>query len=153
MRRNLVVAVVLMVAVAIPAVAQDHPIENRGQVVVARFLDLDAQQVTKWDELLAAREATVQALATQVKSLEESLKTELGKVTPDPAVVGNLVIQIRTLRAQMGVAEDAYVGSFEAMLTTDQVTKLTGVRRAARIEPLLPAFRLLGLVPPTVSQP
>jgi hypothetical protein len=153
MTRNLVVGVVLMVVAAIPAVAQDRPIVDKGQAVVAQSLGLDAGQVSKWDELLATRETVVKGFAEQVKGLEESLKTELAKVTPDAVVVGNLVIEIKGLRGQIGVAEKAYLDGFETMLTTEQAAKLVAVRRAARVEPLLPAFRLLGLIPPPASLP
>jgi hypothetical protein len=146
--RRAVVATIVVLALVAPLHAQQGPIANQGQQQVVRFLGLDEQQVTKWNELLDARGQAVKALRDQIKGLEEQLRAELAKATPDAAVVGGLVIQIKGLRDQIEPANQAYLDGFEAMLTEEQAGKLGAVRRAARLEPLLPAFRLFGLVPP-----
>ena len=145
---------VALLTLALPLVAQEHPVLDRARQEVINFLALEETQVTKWDELLAAREAAVTPLREQVKGLEEQLKTLLGQEIPDAAAVGALVIQIKGLQEQIQAAKQTYLDGFEAVLTADQTGKLNAVRRAARIEPLIPAFRLFGLVHPSgVQQP
>ena len=120
---------------------------DRAQHEVATFLGLDESQVTAWDELIEARVETVEGLQAQIEPLEEQLVALLAQPTPDAAAVGALVIQIKGLRDQVRAANEAYQDGFEGLLTEEQSGKLGAVRRAARLEPLVPAFRLLRLVP------
>ena len=146
MRKLVIVVATLLLAV--PLLAQEGQVADRAQQQVIRVLALETQQVTQWDELLASRETAVKGFAEEIKGLEEQLRAELAKATPDPATVGALVIEIKGLRVQIEAANQTYVEGFEGLLTEEQTGKLQGVRRAARIEPVLPAFRLLGLLPP-----
>jgi Spy/CpxP family protein refolding chaperone len=145
---------VALLALALPLVAQEGPVVDRAKQEITRFLGLGEAQVTKWDELLATREDAVGALKEQVKGLEEQLRALLGQPAPDAATVGALVIQLKGLRDQIEAANHTYLEGFEAVLTQEQTTKLNAMRHAARLEPLVPAFRLFGLVPPPgVQQP
>ncbi len=145
MRRVLVLMAVL--SLAVPVVAQERPVVDRAEREVAAFLGLEESQVTAWEGLLETRGAAVKALQEEMDPLEEQLAALLGQTSPDPAAVGALVIQVKGLKEEIRAANDAYQDGFEALLTEEQAGKLGVVRRAARLEPIVPAFRLLGLVP------
>lgn len=137
----------LAMAVAIPAVAQTAAPEGPvAKTVVVRALQLSDQQVADWEALWAARQATVAPLRDELKTVRSDLKTLLETADPDSAKVGDLVIQAKGLRDQIGAANRAYVEGFEALLDTDQVARLLGIRKAAKVAPLVPAFELAKLV-------
>jgi len=151
MKRYVVAAVV--VALAIPAMAQEGPIRDRGMEAVARFLQLTPAQVDQWKGLLDTQEAALAPLREQLRAVEEQLAALLRTDNPDPAAVGNLILQGKALREQMGQVHRAYLEGFEAMLTEEQAQRLATIRRAERLEPLFPAFRLFGLLPPVSQGP
>jgi hypothetical protein len=151
MRKALLVAVIL--AMAVPALAQEATDVPRPKDTVIRFLELTPEQVTQWDAMLATLEETVAPLREQLRQVEQQLAEELKKETPDPMVVGTLVIQGKGLRVQIGEAHQGYVEAFQAMLTEEQLGKLAFLRRAERAVPLMPAFRLFGLLPPLPDPP
>jgi len=147
MRRAL--SVLAMGLLALPVLAQQqvgqpHPAKD----AVVRFLALTSDQVIVWDTLLATREATVLPLRQQLGDVETQLKSLLGGTNPDPTAVGALVIEGKGLREQIRSADVAYVDGFEGMLSEDQSARLDGIRKAARLEPLFPAFRVFGLLAP-----
>jgi len=151
--RKMILAVMLL-AVAVPVFAQEGGAgAPRPTEVVTRFLQLSADQVNQWNVLLATREATVEPLQQQIRGAERQLAELLKGESPDPAAVGQLVIDVKELREQIGVAHQAYVQGFEALLTPEQKERLEFVRKAARVEPILPAFRVVGLLPPPLQRP
>ena len=146
MRKVLLALVVL--ALAVPALADDGPLAQRAKGEVVGFLALTPDQVAQWDALLAVRQQAVPPLRTQLQGIEEQLKTLLAQSNPDPAAVGTLVLQAHGVREQIRAAESAYVDGFNAMLATDQQAKFAFLHRAEKAVPLIPAFRLFALLPP-----
>lgn len=146
MRKALLCAVVVLLA--IPTLGQEGPIAGGAKIEVVQFLGLTADQVAQWDGLIATREQTVPGLREQLKGVEEQIRGLLGQPTPDPAAIGTLVIQADGLKDQIEEANKAYLDGFEGLLGPDQLAKLNFMRRAQKAVPLLPAFRLFGLVPP-----
>lgn len=138
---------VLAMAVAIPAVAQEQaPDRAAAKQVVARTLQLTAQQAADWEALWAARENTVGPLRAELKAVRGELKALLGQSGPDTAKVGELTIEAAGLRDRIAAARKSYVEGFEALLDADQAARLEGMRKAARVAPLVPAFEHTGLV-------
>ena len=146
MRRALLT--VILVLLAWPALGQEGAILGTPKDEVIHFLALTPDQVAQWDALIATREQTIPPLREQLKGLEDQIKVLLAQPNPDPAAVGALVIQADGVRDQIQTARSAYVSGFEAMLGPDQLAKLNFLRRAEKALPLLPAFRLAGLLPP-----
>ncbi len=146
MRKALLALVVL--ALAVPALADDGPLAVRAKAEVVGFLALTPDQVAQWDTLLATREQTIPPLRTQLQGIEDQLKALLAEPNPDPAAVGDLVLQAKGVRDQIKAAKGAYLDGFGAMLGPDQQAKLAFMRRADQARPLIPAFRAFGLVPP-----
>jgi Spy/CpxP family protein refolding chaperone len=172
MKRMLLVAAMVL-ALAVPALAQQGQGQGRGprpeipmagiqagdldgsraREAVIQFLELTDEQVAAWNALLETRRAAVEPLREQLQAVEEDLAELLQSENPDPAAVGTLVLAAQALREQIAAANQAYVDAFEALLTTEQATRLTLLRRAERAQPLFPAFRLFGLLPPEFGGP
>ena len=146
MRRRAVLCLVVL-AVAVPVMAEDHPCADRAKNEVVQFMALTAEQVTAWDGLLAARQQAVPPLREQLQGVEDQIKTLLEQPSPDPGAVGALVLQARGLRNQIEAANKTYLDGFEGALSADQKVKLGFLRRADGAEPLFPSFRLFGLIP------
>jgi hypothetical protein len=138
----------VLVAVAAGADDPSSPGRPHARQVVTTFLALTPDQVTQWDTLLASREAAVAPLRDQLESTTDQLKELLDSTDPDPGAVGTLVISAKTLREGIQASDATYAESFAGLLDQGQKAKLTAVRHAARLAPVLPAFGLLGLLPP-----
>ncbi len=114
--------------------------------VVARTLQLDEVQVQQWADIRATAAAAIEPLAAQVETLQGELEELLASDAPDPTAVGTLILAIRALRQQIRGIGAAATEQFEALLSEDQAGRLNAVRRAARLQRVLPAFRALHLL-------
>ncbi len=157
-------AALAVLGLAVPAPAQpgqDHgsrleipmaglqagdPDASRAREVVIQFLGLTPDQVTAWNALLEARKAGL-SRCVRICRRPRKIYDLLQGANPDPAAVGTLVLRAKALREQIAAANKVYIDGFDALLTTEQMTKLGFLRRAERAEPLFPAFRLFGLLP------
>lgn len=139
-----------LAGLAAPALAQEPgpPDLPRAKQAVARYLQLTPDQVTAWDGLLAARAAALEPLRLELRDTEEALRDLLAEENPDPFAVGELVLAGKELREQIGQVNRDYARAFDALLQPEQKARLGALRRAELLEPLFPAFRLLGLLPP-----
>lgn len=146
--RTLEGAVTIQAATAGDVTTADFP---RAKQVVSGFLGLTPDQVSQWDALFAAREAAVAPLREQLQSTEAQIHDLLKGDDPDPGAVGTLMISGKTLREGIQAADTTYLDGFGALLTQDQKAKLGAVRRAAKLAPVLPAFRRLALLPPAAG--
>ncbi len=146
MRKALLFVIVALLALPVLAQQDAIPVDPKGDVI--QFLALTPDQVAQWDALIATREQTIPPLRDQLRAIEDQIKALLAQPNPDPAAVGALVIQASPIKGQSEAAKAAYVNGFEAMLTADQLAKLNFIRRAEKARPLIPAFRLSGLLPP-----
>ncbi len=66
----------------------------------------------------------------------------------DATAIGEKVIEIHAIDLQLRDANQDYVAGFEALLDEEQAGRLGFIRRAARVQPLIPAFRAAGLLAP-----
>lgn len=134
-------------ALVSPVAAQDTPpAVDLAQDRVARFLELDDAQVQQWDDLLAARADAVDPLRQDLEATLQELSDLLGSDSPDPTRVGELTIIAHDLRQDLGQAHADYAQGFEQMLDVEQAERLGFVRRAERVQPVIPSFQVMGLV-------
>src|SRR6266849_6763606 len=112
--------------------------------VVAEFLQLRPGQVSELQQLLQARQATLEPLFQTAQSLIQQLGNLLNS-GGNPAQVGVLVIQIHVLQQQMAQAQQVFLTQFVAILDTEQLQKLQAVQIAAQLQPILPAFQPIFL--------
>ena len=161
MKSILSLAMTLALAtLAVPGLTQEGPIPGpagpddeaclpgAAQRVIAQFLQLTDDQVAAWDGLIADRNAAAEPLTNEIAAVDADLQALLAGEDPDPFEVGNLVILRRDLAEQLAEVHRTYVEGFETLLTEDQHGQYHFIRRAERAEPLFPAFRTIGLLPP-----
>lgn len=119
---------------------------ERAVQVVANTLQLDEQQIEQWSAIRAATAEAVEPLAAEIEVLQEQLDELLASDNPDPGAVGELILALRNLRQQVVGIGQAAIGEFEALLSEEQAQRLNAVRRAARLQRVLPAFRVFHLL-------
>lgn len=148
MRR--VVMILIVLAMAVPAMAQQEPPCQVDQAMsaVTRFLALTDEQVAGWQDALDARRAAAEPLRTELADTRDQLAALLDEAEPDAAAVGELTIQAHDLGDELRAVDVEYLDAFQEMLTEEQAGRLAFLRRADRAQPVLPAFRLFGLLAP-----
>jgi len=146
MKRLLIAMIVL--AVAIPAVAQESPLGDVAKDRIVNFLELTPDQVIAWDLLIDEGQAVAEPLREAIRAVQAEINALFEGGDPDPATLGALVIERHDLGEELALVHRDYVDGFEAMLDETQGNKLMFVRRAARAQPLIPAFRAFRLLPP-----
>lgn len=154
MKKFVLLACVILLPLA--AMAQHHQFRSMAAPgpngpqdparMVAEYLELTPEQGEAWRALMEGLKVQQQALADQLRPLEEQLRTALQAAEPDPAAIGALVLQIHTLRDQTQANEEAYRAAFETLLNEAQKQKLYVLRAASELAPLFPAFRDTRLI-------
>ena len=142
--RKLVFALTLtLIAAAVPLRADDVPPPLR---VVANILNLSDAQVGSWLQLLQARNAAVQPLQQQLQMKQQAIATLLQSGSPDPAVVGQLFLEVHAVELQIQGIVMQTNAQFEQLLTDDQRGRLQHIREAAQVCPIVPALQATGLL-------
>lgn len=118
-----------------------NPIE-----VVKEYLNLSDEQVQIWIGLLEDFRATQKEISEQIRPLEQTLKDILNSENPDPAMVGNLVIQIDNLRKEMRENLEIYREDFLILLNEEQLERYFVLSEAFELAPLFPAFQETELI-------
>lgn len=134
----------------LPASAEEPgpPELPRAKHAVIRYLELSPDQVAAWEDLLAVRAEELHPLRQQLHQNGEALRVLLEDESPDPFLVGELILAGRELHLQIAQVNRDSALAFEELLDPRQKARLLALRRAERLEPLFPAFRLFGLLPP-----
>ena len=114
--------------------------------VIAHVLDLSNDQITAWSEILHAREAALQPIAQQAQARQQAIAQALGGGNPDPLAVGNALIELSRLQAEVAAVNAESATKFEHLLTPDQSQRLEGIRGAAQVCPIVPALQAAGLI-------
>ncbi len=147
-----VLIVLFALAVVSPVFAQDNPPEGPPPIAVAAhnqviaFLDLGEDQVSAWDEIYRIHRDAEQPVKEELRILEAELKEMIDAGDPDPATVGDLVLQIADLKYELGEIHVIYHEDFMALLDEDQTRRLGFIARADRVQPIIPAFKLFELI-------
>ncbi len=147
-----VLIVLFALAVVSPVLAQEGPPEGPPPIAVAahhqvvEFLNLTPDQVTAWDEMYIIHRDAEQPVKEDMRFLEAELREMIDAGDPDPATVGDLVLQIADLRAELGEIHMMYHEDFMALLDENQTRRLGFIARADRVQPIIPAFKLFELI-------
>jgi len=145
MKRLLIGLIAL--AIVMPVAAQETPLGEAAKNGIIHYLDLTPDQVVAWDQLIEDFEADAQPLREAIAEIQTQIEELFAGGDPDPALLGELMIQRRNLVEQLAQVRADYVDGFEALLDENQFKRLRLIRRADRVEPLIPAFRLYRLLP------
>jgi len=148
-----VLIVLFALAIVSPVLAQEDPPDGPPPIVVAahnqvvEFLELTPEQVETWNEMYIIHREGEQLARDEIRILEADLKDLMDAGDPDPAAVGELVLQIAALRAEVGEIHRVYHEDFMTLLDEDQARRLGFINRADRVQPIIPAFKLFELIP------
>lgn len=122
----------------------EHP-----KSAIIRYLDLSDAQIEAWDALIEETSTFAEPLRDRVQEIDDELAALFESDDTDAGTVGGLVIERHGLLEELFRLRRDYVDRFEhGILTVDQHRKYHVVRAAARVQPLIPAFRLFALIPP-----
>jgi Spy/CpxP family protein refolding chaperone len=99
--------------------------EAQMATVLTKLLELTDAQQQSWQTLREQTRATIDPLALQARQLKDAVKTALEAGNADAATVGAKVISEFALDAQIKAAQDAEKTAFKALLTADQLARLT----------------------------
>lgn len=115
--------------------------------VVAALLNLSEAQTAQFATLLDQFQPTLQGLFEQITVLQTQLDVWLSQPNPNPAVIGNLLLQIHALQQQLAQAIQNYQTLFASLLTDAQKQRVQAVTQASQLQPVVGAFVALKLAP------
>jgi len=147
--RNPVLAVALCLVAAAWAGAEEEqpPALQAAHNQVVRFLELSPEQAADWDELYADHKLAEEPLQESLQELEAELEELFGQTDPDPAAVGELVLERRELAQELAEVHRTYHESVLVLLDEDQEQRLLLVAQADRVQRVIPAFKTFELIP------
>jgi len=113
--------------------------------IVARFLQLTPNQAEALAELLRVRQETIAPLLQQIAEREIQIQALL-QSGGDPAAIGQLVIEIHQLKQLIQRAQQDFLAAFMDLLSSDQRMRFRQLVLAAKLQPVVEAFRTLHLL-------
>ncbi|MEA2336894.1 MAG: hypothetical protein QOE82_901 [Thermoanaerobaculia bacterium] len=116
-------------------------------VFVTNFLQLSEDQTRALIVIIQSRDAALQPIAMKLHASQEALGKLLDSPSADAATVGQLLLDIHAAERQINAIAHQSAASFETILTPEQQGRLQFIRQAAQVEPAIPAFRAVGLLP------
>ncbi len=131
-------------------VAQTNTTPPRGPqfTELKAYLGLTDDQITNLENLRRTQFQSQQSIFQQIQAKETSLQQALAATPPNPATIGQLMLDIRALRQQIQQAEQSLVQQEVATLTADQQSKLQALAQAQKLEPDINQAVRLGLLAP-----
>lgn len=135
-------------SLAVPTLAQQStpPQPPRPKDALKTILDLTDQQVQQLTDLRQAQMQKIRDLATQIRDLGKQERDLLQSTSPDPAKLGSLILQQRTLRQQIEAANKTYRESALGVLTATQKQKVTQIQEALKLAPQAGPLAAFGLI-------
>ena len=119
---------------------------NNAVETAKSTLNLNDQQIQRLAELRKQYMKDNQGSRTNLRGIRSQLSDLLKTSNPDPAKVGNLVIQRKAAEEKFAAARDSYRESAMKVLTSAQKEKLTQIQTAVNEAPKGIALAELGLV-------
>jgi len=140
----LILLTVILMTAAHAVLADDQP--PQPVQVVATVLQLSDAQVASWMQILVARQEALAPLQQQLQANQKAIEAALQLSSPDAQAIGQLFIDRKTLEMQAAGVVAGAATQFDALLTSDQRTRLQQIRAASQVCPVVPAFQATGLL-------
>lgn len=147
MKKCLIALIVMTFVTPVFAHEDRPPLVAEAHARVAEFLQLTPGQIEDWDALIATHREEEGPAREAIRQLEAELRDLMDTDEPDPVGVGEIVIEIAGLRAEIDEIHRVYLEGFATLLDDEQSGRLGFIRRAERAQPLIPAFRVFELIP------
>jgi hypothetical protein len=147
--KKILIAVIALCVVA-PLAAQEMeppPIVEAAHNRVAAFLQLNDEQIVAWDAIYQIHRDAEQPLQDEAAAVQAEIDALFEVGDPDPAEVGELVIQRHELGEALMAVHLVYHEDFVALLDETQVKRLNFIVRADDVQQFIPAFKLFELIP------
>jgi Spy/CpxP family protein refolding chaperone len=152
----------LLILVTATLLAQAAPqARQRGQqgaqprpavAALQAALGLTGQQVEQLAQLRREMAEALRPVREQMQQKAQELKQATGAANPDPALIGKLTLEVRSLRQRVRQIQEDYRNRALSLLTAEQREKLQNLQqnaqRAARLAPAIAGARGLGLLAP-----
>lgn len=110
------------------------------------FLGLTDTQVQQLIDLRKSLPDVMKPFAGQIREKQQALREEMQKTNPDPAKVGQLMVEMKQVRENMRAAREKQDEQAKALLTPDQKTKLAQLEAAQKLAPAIRQGVGLGLL-------
>ena len=146
MKKLLIVLFALAVVVPVAAQEEPPPIVEAAHNGVAAFLHLTDEQIVAWDEIYLIHRDAEQPRKDAIAEVQEKIDALFEAGDPDPATVGELVIERRELGEALIEVHVVYHEDFVALLDESQVRRLRFIARADDVQKFIPAFKLFELI-------
>jgi len=114
--------------------------------IIVQFFQLTPGQQDQLGQLLQARQAAIPPLLAQIQPLTQQLQSLLAS-GGNPAAIGATVIQINALERQVAQHQQAFLTALVGILNPSQQQQFELVQIAVQLQPILPAFVQLALLP------
>lgn len=144
---------ILLLAIAIPAAAQDDPPDGEfgpigygARQLVIEFLELDDAQADAWGILWTDHRDAEIPLKQQIADVQMAIEDLFASGAPDPAELGLLMIDRRALGEALKDVHVVYAEGFQFLLDEEQAQRLHQLRVADRIQGFIPAFKAFELI-------
>lgn len=111
-------------------------------------LGLTDTQVQQLRDLRTQQAEAAKPTLDQIRTKRQALAEAMKSASPDSALVGQLMVDIRKLGDSLKAARDTREASALALLTPDQKTKLTALQEAQKLMPAVAQATALGLLAP-----
>lgn len=147
--KKLLIAV-LALCVAAPLAAQDMeppPIVEAAHNQVAGFLQLTAEQIADWKVIYQIHRDAERPLKDEIAAVQAEIDALFEAGDPDPAALGELMIERRFLGEALFEVHLVYHEAFVALLDESQARRLRFIARADDVQKIIPAFKLFELIP------
>lgn len=112
-------------------------------------LGLTDTQVQQLRDLRKQQADAAKPTMDQIRAKRQSLAEAMKSTTPDSALVGQLMVDIRKLGDSLKGLRDERETKALALLTPDQKTKLTALQQAQKLMPAVAQATALGLLEPS----
>ncbi len=112
------------------------------------FLGLTDQQFDQLVQLRRDEQQALRPIREQMTVKTKALRDAMAAAAPDPAAVGQLTLDVRTLRQQVRETNQNYHSRALGLLDDAQKTKVQTLQRLMRLRPAVNAATALNLLLP-----
>jgi len=146
MKKLLIVLIALAVVAPVAAQEEPPPIVEAAHNAVATFLQLTDEQIVAWDDIYQIHRDAEQPLKEDIRAVQAEIDALFDASDPDPAAVGELMIDRRELAEALLEVHVVYHEDFVTLLDESQVRRLRFIARADDVQKFIPAFKLFELI-------
>jgi len=147
--KKLLIALIAVCVVA-PLAAQETeppPIVEAAHNRVAGFLQMSDEQIGAWDVIYQIHRDAERPLKDEIAAVQAEIDALFESGEPEPAELGELVIQRHELGGALIDVHLVYHEDFVSLLDEDQARRLGFIARADDVQRIIPAFKLFELIP------